>query len=99
MSEDRKRERGIGWLIVLIGLAIAALLTLLYSARKRETSYEELLERRDELLRELQRLSALKAEGRLEQSEYERRRRAIVRNVESIERKLEEAERKRSFFE
>ena len=86
-------------MIVLIGLAIAALLTLLYSARKRQASYEELLERRDELLRELQRLSALKAEGRLEQSEYERRRRAIVRNVESIERKLEEAERKRSFFE
>lgn len=99
MSEDEREERGIGWLIVLIGLAIAALLTLIYGARKKQTSYEELLERRDELLRELQRLSALRAEGKLDQGEYEKRRRAIVKNVVNIEKRLEEVERKRSFFE
>ena len=99
MSEDGKGERGLGWLIVLIGLAIAALLALIYGERKEQSSYEELLERRDELLRELQKLSALRAEGKLDQGEYERQRRAIVRDIEKVEKRLEEVERKRSFFE
>jgi len=97
--EEGERKSGWGphWLLVLLGLALVAVAALIYGAMGREADYRELLERRDELLRELGRLSAMRAEGRISEAEYERRRRAIVRDVENIERKLDEAERGSAF--
>jgi len=93
MSEDR--DWGWVWgLLLLLGLALLAVISLLFSRRREEESYEMLLSERDRALEELRRLSALRAEGKLSEEEYASRRKVLLKEVERIERKLEECEKR-----
>ncbi len=97
MSNDDKRESILGILAMLLLILGGIIFFYVFNREKRkniEESYNYLLDKRDQFIEELSRLSALRNTGAISEKEYEKRRRAILDKVWRIERKLSELEAK-----
>ncbi len=97
-GRDGRRGEGLGVILFLIGLAIITILGMILREKREkrgaeEETYETLVEERDRVLERLRRLSARRAEGKISKEEYQRKRQALLKEIERIEDKLNKLER------